>query len=156
MTAGELIALADALRPNQYASADKLRWLRQLDEQIRIELLDTHEAPGHGEEGGSPTRQSVSPEEGGRIAAAPAEPRDDNGEGDAQEGTAYTAETELLVPSPWDEGLYASALFCRIDLLNAEIEKYNQSAALFAAAWRQYADFLNRSRAPRGERRWKL
>ena len=32
----------------------------------------------------------------------------------------------------------------------------SQSAALFGAAWRQYADFLNRCRRPLGERRWKL
>ena len=60
------------------------------------------------------------------------------------------------MPAPWDEELYTAYLFCRIDLMNAEIDKYNQSAALFAAAWRQLADRLNRSRRPLGERRWKM
>ncbi|MBR1457456.1 MAG: hypothetical protein IJ594_09920, partial [Oscillospiraceae bacterium] len=43
MTAGEVIALTDALRPNQYAAAQKLRWLRRLDGQILAELEETHE-----------------------------------------------------------------------------------------------------------------
>lgn len=122
MTAGELIAQVDALRPNQYSEAEKLRWLRRLDGQLLLELLDSHE--------------------GGEEAGQTAEP--------------YDAGTELLCSAPWDEELYTSYLFCQIDLMNAEIEKYNQSAALFAAAWRQLADHLNRSRRPRGERRWKL
>ena len=37
MTAGELIAAVDALRPNQYESEQKLRWLRELDEKLLLE-----------------------------------------------------------------------------------------------------------------------
>ena len=43
MTAGEAIAAADSLRPNQYTAAQKLAWLRRLDGQIARELADTHE-----------------------------------------------------------------------------------------------------------------
>ncbi len=46
MTAGEVIALADALRPNQYSNDQKLRWLRRLDGQILAELEDSHEPGG--------------------------------------------------------------------------------------------------------------
>ncbi len=42
MTAGEAIALADELRPNQYSAEQKLRWLRRLDGQILAELEDSH------------------------------------------------------------------------------------------------------------------
>ncbi len=49
MTCGELIAAADSLRPNQYSSEQKLRWLHRLDGQIRRELLETHEKPADGE-----------------------------------------------------------------------------------------------------------
>ena len=35
MTAGEAIAAADALRPNQYSTAQKLQWLRRLDAQTK-------------------------------------------------------------------------------------------------------------------------
>ena len=121
MTAGELIAQVDALRPNQYGTEEKLRWLQRLDAQYRREILDTH--------------------------AIPAE--------DAAE-EPYTEDSELLCPFPWGEELYTSYLFCQIDLMNAEIEKYNQSAALLAAAWRQAADSVNRALPAKGERRWKL
>lgn len=44
MTAGELIAQVDRLRPNQYSAEEKLQWLRRVDGQIRRELDGTHEA----------------------------------------------------------------------------------------------------------------
>ena len=44
MTAGELIAQVDALRPNQYTLVQKLQWLQRIDGQIRRELEETHEA----------------------------------------------------------------------------------------------------------------
>lgn len=42
MTAGELIARVDALRPNQYSAEEKLEWLRRIDGQILRELERTH------------------------------------------------------------------------------------------------------------------
>lgn len=120
MTAGELIAAADALRPNQYCEEQKLRWLRLLDGKLAEELLRAYEPD----------------------AAGPAE--------------RYTADTELLAPFPYDWELYTNWLFAQIDLMNAEIVKYNQSITLFAAAWRQLAD--ERSRRFRAASRggWRL
>ena len=43
-----------------------------------------------------------------------------------------------------------------MDLLNAEITRYTQSATQLAAAWRQYADWYNRSHAPLGVRMMKI
>ena len=114
MTAGEMIALADRLRPNQYTTADKLRWLER--------LIGTH--------------AEIAP--------------------DAASGTAYTAATELLVPFPYAEELYTAYIFSQMDLLNAEITRYTQSATQLAAAWRQYADWYNRSHAPLGVRLMKI
>ena len=54
--------------------------------------------PGHRGEGDSPTRRSAAPEEGEQIAAAPAEPRNDNaGEipGAETEARAQTAEAGI-------------------------------------------------------------
>ena len=75
---------------------------------------------------------------------------------DAASGTAYTAATELLVPFPYAEELYTAYIFSQIDLLNAEITRYTQAATQLAAAWRQYADWYNRSHAPLGVRMMKL
>ena len=63
---------------------------------------------------------------------------------------------ELLVPFPYAEELYTAYIFSQMDLLNAEITRYTQSATQLAAAWRQYADWYNRSHAPLGVRRLKL
>ena len=123
MTAGEAIRRSDALRPNQYSTEQKLRWLETLEGQIRRELYETHETP----EG------QALPEEG-----------------------AVTQDTVLLAPFPYDGELYTAFLFTQIDLHNAEIGKYNQSAALLASAWRQLADHVNRTRAPRGRRALRL
>ena len=109
MTAGELIAAVDALRPNQYTAAQKLRWLQLLDAKLHDELLALYE------------------------------PATDAPPLDFGEGTA------LLAPFPYDWELYTNWLFAQIDLMNAEIVKYNQSMTLFAAAWRQLADALNRA-----------
>ena len=43
MTAGELIARVDDLRPNQYSTEEKLEWLRRIDGQILRELEQSHE-----------------------------------------------------------------------------------------------------------------
>ena len=116
MSAGELIAAVDALRPNHYDSAQKLRWLAELDGKLFRECAREGEAPAE----------------------------------------TYSADTELLAPFPYDQGLYTGWLFAQIDLNNAEIVKYNQSMTLFAAAWRQLADFLVRTRRPVAPGAWRL
>ncbi len=68
----------------------------------------------------------------------------------------YGPLTELLAPFPWGEGLYLAWLFCQIDLHNGEIQKYNQSLDLLAAAWRSFADRINRETMPLGAGSWKL
>lgn len=40
--------------------------------------------------------------------------------------------------------------------MNAEIVKYNQSMTLFAAAWRQLADAMNRRHAVKNRGVWRL
>ncbi len=46
MTAGELIAHVDALRPNHYTVEEKLGWLRRIDGQILRELEESHAQSG--------------------------------------------------------------------------------------------------------------
>ena len=45
MTGHECITRLDRLKPNSYAPADKLFWLRQLEETVKREIIDTHELP---------------------------------------------------------------------------------------------------------------
>ena len=146
MTAGELIARVDALRPNVYSPERKLEWLRRLDGQIRAELLLTHKsADRRGPAALARTGEGEHPE-----FEIP------NSESSSALPERYDLQTQLLAPEPWGEALYTAGLFCQIDLHNGEIQRYNQSLSLLAAAWRGYADWLNRERMPLGVGGWKM
>lgn len=56
-------------------------------------------------------------------------------------------DTELLVRPPYDE-MYRFYLEMQIDLANLELEKYNNSAALYANAWSQFARAYHRAHRP--------
>lgn len=43
MTAEEAINRCDNLKPNQYSAEDKIQWLNDIENQIKIEIIDTHE-----------------------------------------------------------------------------------------------------------------
>ncbi len=148
MTAGELIARVDELRPNAYSMEQKLRWLRRLDGQILAEIWETHGAesqPRRDEHRSSADTADVGQTDDQWSSLRP-----------AALPSAYETDTQLLAPFPWDEGVYSAWLFCQIDLHNGEIQKYNQSLQLLAAAWRGLADWVNRSRRPRGARSWRM
>lgn len=56
-------------------------------------------------------------------------------------------DTELLAPPPYDE-VYRFYLEMHIDLVNQELDKYNNSAALYASAWGQLARAWHREHRP--------
>lgn len=43
MTISEAISQVDALKPNTYSPAEKIRWLSTLDMGVKAEITDTHE-----------------------------------------------------------------------------------------------------------------
>ena len=43
MTIIESINKIDTLKPNSYSQLDKIKWLSELDGNIKIEIIDTHE-----------------------------------------------------------------------------------------------------------------
>lgn len=57
------------------------------------------------------------------------------------------SEDELLAPSPYDE-LYRWYLESQIDISNQEINKYNNSSALFNEAYGAYSNWYNRNHMP--------
>jgi len=61
--------------------------------------------------------------------------------------TETDPETVLLVPAPYDM-LYVFWLVSRIDYQNMEMDKYNNDRALFENAYRQAADWWNRTKMP--------
>lgn len=68
--------------------------------------------------------------------------------------TGYDAEvnadTALLVPEPYSE-IYVYWLFTKIDFLNAETARFNNSALMFNTAWINYANHINRTHAPKAQ-----
>ena len=64
-------------------------------------------------------------------------------------GRAQEGEDALLAPSP-HESLYLFYLLARIDLMNGETARYNESAALFNAQYDAFSATYNRAHRPRG------
>ena len=60
---------------------------------------------------------------------------------------ATPVDTLLIAPEPYDE-LYLYGLMTQVDLYNQELDKYNNSAALFNQAWHALAAFWNRTYLP--------
>ena len=75
---------------------------------------------------------------------------------ETEEFTGYTDETplttELLVPAPYDE-VYLRYMEMQIDYTNGEYGKYNNSAAMFKAAFNAYWRHYNRTHMPIGHMR---
>lgn len=55
--------------------------------------------------------------------------------------------TELIVPDPYSS-LYPFWIMSRIDLLNQELDKYNNDRALFENAYNEMYDWWNRTKMP--------
>lgn len=64
-------------------------------------------------------------------------------------GRAQEGEDALLASSP-HESLYLFYLLARIDLMNGETARYNESAALFNAQYDAFSAAYNRAHRPRG------
>lgn len=64
-------------------------------------------------------------------------------------GRAQEGEDALLAPGP-HESLYLFYLLARIDLMNGETARYNESAALFNAQYDAFSAAYNRAHRPRG------
>ena len=60
-------------------------------------------------------------------------------------------EHELMVPDVYGD-LYRAYLYSKIDLTLGEIDRYNNDAALFQAAWADYATWYRRTHMPKERR----
>lgn len=63
-------------------------------------------------------------------------------------------ETELLIPWPHDE-IYLRWLCAQIDFNNGDIERYNNSAAIYCTELQAFADSYNREHMPVQENAFK-
>ena len=62
---------------------------------------------------------------------------------------AEDMDTELIVEAPYDD-VYLRWLEMQIDYYNGEIGRYNNSSAMFQAAYDAYARHYNRNHMPKG------
>lgn len=69
-------------------------------------------------------------------------------------GETTDGATVLLVPSPFDE-IYIHYLQMQLDYHNGELERYNNSSAMFQAAWDGFARHYNRTHLPKTQS-WKF
>lgn len=63
-------------------------------------------------------------------------------------------DTVLLVPGPFDE-IYIHYLVMQLAYHNGELERYNNAASLFQAAWDGFARHYNRTHLPKTQG-WKF
>lgn len=118
MTAKTIIDELDTMMPNAYTTADKLRWLTELDGRVMQEVFAMHEL-NDGEE--LPEWNEYTEE---NMASA-----------------------ELLIPSPYTE-VYFYWLQSKIHYRNQEFNYYDNTHAMFNSAWRDYANFYRRNHLP--------
>lgn len=122
MTVNEAIAQVDTLKPNAYSTGEKVRWLSELDGQITDEILR-------------------------RVAGGAAErfiPYDALLDGSS---ALLDGDTELIATGTYAD-LYVKYLCAQVDYHNGEWTRYNNSAAMFSAAWDGYAAYMRRTHPP--------
>ena len=122
MKPSQVIEKADRNRPNMMAEQDKYDLLNEIEGRVYNEILMKHE---HSDDLEKPYY----------------EPADENDQEETEE------EPDMLVPDEYAR-LYVYWLYCAIDELNQEIEKYNADRALFEDAWGNFGDYWTREHMP--------
>lgn len=122
MKPSEVIEKADRNRPNMMAEQDKYFALNEIEGRVYNEILMKHEHSAD-------------------LEKPHYEPADENDQEETEE------EPDMLVPDEYAK-LYVYWLYCAIDELNQEIEKYNADRALFEDAWGNFGDYWTREHMP--------
>ncbi len=63
--------------------------------------------------------------------------------------TSSDTTAELLVPDEYAD-IYIYWLFLKMDFVNGETQRFNNSAAMHNTAWTNYANYINRTHKPKG------
>lgn len=129
MKISECIEFVDRVKPNYYELEDKMKLLNDLDGRILKEIIKTHEYEIETEEIVDGEVVKVT-----HTADDIAWPHTD-------------IEEELFAEEPY-ANLYIYYLKAQIDLLNEEIEKYNNDIALFNVEYVSFSNFYNRTVKP--------
>ena len=138
----DAINIADIMKPNMMPAGAKVLYLQELDQLIYKEILLKHVHTAAEEV--LPVYVTDPEDE---------EAQENEGEGEGTEEETEPAEyvvpdMDLLVPDPYGNEMYMYWLMSKIDLLNQEIDKYNNDRALFENAYDTMSDWWTRTRMP--------
>lgn len=123
MTIGQCIAQADQLRANSVSEQEKIRWLFDLDMQLRHEFFPRYERED---------------QDGEELDRAPREDAD----------VETLRDYKLSVSGPYQE-LYVFYLASRVDFAMEEMETYSFDNAMFQQAMDDFRKDYNRTHMPK-------
>lgn len=124
MNIKELILKVDRLKTNAIAYTDKLDWVMELAAQVKTEVWDTHEG---------------EPEEDPLFHIWKIDDREE----------ALTELSEIDIPDAFIK-FYEYYLYAKIDLENADYDRYDNSLVLFNEAYAKYKRWYHRNHMPKG------
>lgn len=125
MTVDKIIERVDKVKPNGFPHDVKVDWIKELIAKIKEEVVETHE----------------SYEEGDDLYVRYVIDKDED----------ITGSTEIDLPdSHMDVAEFY--LYLKIDLANADIDRYSNSLVLFNNAYLEYRRWYNRHHMPKGVR----
>ena len=135
MTYGQAMDAAAKLRPSEFSEWEMARWLCDLDYQLLMDYVAQYAtqeqmdavADGHGVEFGLENMLNELSREGTQQADMP----------------AIRLEELYAVQAPYDN-LYVDYLVMQIDLHNADYERYNNDAMLYASELHTWLNRLSR------------
>ena len=140
MNAQEIINRADSERPNMIAAELKLKYLNEIEGIIFNEIILTH---AHDTDAECPVH--ILPTE---EAGEEEEEQEEEQEEETEEETEEPAEDPpMLVPEAYEE-LYVYWLYTKIDIVNQEMDKYNNDRLMFDVSYRTFGDYWNRTHIP--------
>lgn len=172
----EAINRIDSLVHNTYTQSDKVQWLSEMDWEVKLHIIDTHEGADKDEEIAKYIQDQKKAYEKQvteymKMYEVSREEAEKNVEfreikyKEAKEHIEATRNdimftgyddstdlsTELLIPAPYDKA-YLMWLEAQIHYYNGEYNKYNNAIAMYNTAFEAYQKYYNRTHMPKGKK----
>ena len=146
MTIAQAIDRADRLRPNQYSTTEKVRWLSELDQQVYSEVLLM------AEENWKPVEYTEEILDQDNNVVETKTTIDYNNLEPKFTFDGYDETTPPSTPLLIDDlyaNTYTDYLISKFDYYNRETAAYNNSALVFNNQYTNYAAWYRRNHKPR-------
>ena len=172
----EAINRIDSLKHNAYSQDDKVKWLSELDRDVKKNIIDTHEGADKEKAITDYIQNNLkayeaSVDEYMKVNEVSREEAEKNVEfreikyKEAKEHIEATRndimfdgyddgtdlQTELLITEPYDKA-YLLWLEAQIDYYNGEYDKYNNAMDTFYEAFDGFKNYYNRTHMPKGKK----